>query len=235
MLRMICCLSSDSNPNPLDDVVIEQALLLREAHGGAIHALAAGGEAAQRALRHALALGVDAATRLDVPQAATRDPWRLLAHAAQSLPWDLMLVATACAETNRSDGPAQLAERLHAPLLPFVREMELRGAAVRAWCDYGEVLLEMAAPMPLILSPHASLNTPRLPRLSQIVRAKKMPIREIAPVTAGGGGATPTLMTAEGGGSTPTPRRHRIFDAAVEGNMEAFAQAVREEWEGLGE
>ena len=45
--------------NPLDLYAIEEAVLLREAHGGRVTVLSMGPPAAEKALREALAMGCD--------------------------------------------------------------------------------------------------------------------------------------------------------------------------------
>jgi electron transfer flavoprotein beta subunit len=47
--------------NPFDEIAIEEALRLREAHGGEVVVVSIGGEKAQAELRAALAMGADRA------------------------------------------------------------------------------------------------------------------------------------------------------------------------------
>ena len=50
--------------NPWDEYAVEEALLLRDEHGGKVTVLSMGPEEAQEAIKHAIAMGCDEAVRV---------------------------------------------------------------------------------------------------------------------------------------------------------------------------
>src|SRR3989442_15312428 len=59
--------SVESILNPVDEVAVEEALRLKEAHGGEVTVVCAGPEEAIKAIRRALSMGCDRAVHLADP------------------------------------------------------------------------------------------------------------------------------------------------------------------------
>ena len=200
MRNVICCIqtviASDDPPikaaqmrgsilDPRSAIALEQALRLKEQFGSAITVVAVGGEELTHALRESLSLGADQALRIDSDSSDMRIQWQLFANCicnfncgagCQPATADLILCAASHSDVQRADGPPQLAELCGWPLLPNAETMEIVDQTVHAVCRIDNKRLTLQAQLPAVVSVHPSMNIPRLPKLSQILRAKNAPI-----------------------------------------------------------
>jgi electron transfer flavoprotein alpha/beta subunit len=144
-----------------------------------------------------------------------------LAQALQQQTFDLLLVSP-YSLSGRKDGPGRLAEYLHLPLLPHATEIQWRTGVLNGLCRDEDEALRMECPTPAIASVASNLS-PRLPKLSAIVRAKKMPISSI---TAAERTQFDELCLAQH--SVEGTRRRLIFDQEANA-LELFMDALKAE------
>src|SRR5262252_10463648 len=113
-----------------DGTAVEEALRLKEAHGGEVTIVSLGPTKAMDALRKALAMGVDRAVLVSDDAAAGSDliaTSAVLAAVLERESADLILFGQA---SNDADGAvlwAAVADRLRRPLVSQVAELRLEG------------------------------------------------------------------------------------------------------------
>jgi len=188
--------------NPYDEFAIEEALKLREAHGGSVRVLTLGPQRAEEALRTALAMGADEAVRIDGEtddplQAATALATWLKAH-----PFDLILTGKQAVDDDNAQIGPMVAELLDLPQATVVVELEVDPAskAVRAKREIEGGHVWVAFELPGLVTAQKGLNEPRYPSLPGIMKAKR---KEIAVEAA----SFPELRGVELMGlSLPEPR-----------------------------
>ncbi len=160
--------------NPLDRQAIEQAIVLREQHGGTVTLLTMAPPDAEEQLSEALAMGCDHACLLTDPVFAGADTLataRVLAAAIQRLDADLVFCGAYSADGSTAQVGPQLAELLGVPDFVQVMALEARNGIVRARCqvDDGDTVYE--ADLPVVATFSREANVPRLPTMRGIMQA----------------------------------------------------------------
>jgi electron transfer flavoprotein beta subunit len=165
--------------NPYDEYAVEEALRIKEAHGGEVTAVCMGPKKAEDAVRKALAMGADNAVLVTDDALAGSDAQAtayVLAEALKGVKWDLVIFGVRSTDGETGCVPAAVAERLGAPLLSTLAKVEVQGSniAVHRETEQGYVAYE--CPTPAVISVIKGINEPRYPSMKGIMGAKKKPI-----------------------------------------------------------
>lgn len=174
-------------PNPYDEYALEEALALKEKHGGETVVYSLGSDAAAETLRTALALGIDRAVLLQ----STGSPDGLavaeaLAAELRDGGYDLILFGKmAVDDYNHQVGP-MVAELLGWPCITAVSHLSLADGSVEAEREIEGGVEVSGCKLPAVLTCDKGLNTPRLPALKGIMAAKKKPL-DTKPAVLGAG------------------------------------------------
>lgn len=165
--------------NPYDEFAIEEALRIKEAHGGSVTTLSAGSEKTVEAIRTALAMGADRGVLIDDPAVEGCDGLgivQILAAAIKDIPFDLIIAGQrAVDDDNFLVGPA-VAEFLGIPHISMVIKEKIVNKKIRCHrtVEGGTVILE--AQLPLLFTTQRGLNEPRYASLPGIMKAKRKPL-----------------------------------------------------------
>jgi electron transfer flavoprotein beta subunit len=165
--------------NPYDEFAVEEALRIKEAHGGSVTIVSVGPEKTTEAIRTALAMGADRGILVNDPAADGCDALntaRILAAVLKEVPFDLVIAGQRAVDNDDFQvGPA-VAEFLGIPNISMVIKQEISDAKIRCQgsIDGGTVTIE--APLPALFSTQRGLNEPRYASLPGIMKAKKKPI-----------------------------------------------------------
>jgi len=175
--------SGESALNPTDVNAVEEALRLKEAHGGEVTIVSLGPAKAMDALRKALAMGVDRAILVADDAAAGSDliaTTAVLAAVLERESADLVLFGQASNDADGSVLWAAVADRLRRPLVSQVAELRLDGNEVvgKRQTEFGYDVI--AAPLPAVVAVSDAINEPRYPSLKGIMGAKSKPAETIA-------------------------------------------------------
>ena len=167
--------------NPWDEYAIEEAILLKDKHGGQVTVIAMGPEEAREALKHAIAMGCDAAIRVWDDSYIGSDTLAtsyILAQAIQKLgDVDLILLGRGTVDSDTSQvGPA-LAQRLgYAPLMYVSKVTEVDPGAktisVERLVEQGRQLVSSS--LPAVIGTVKEINEPRYPSFIGIRKAARM-------------------------------------------------------------
>lgn len=173
--------------NPFDEFAVEEALRIREKHGGEVTVLTMGPPQAREALMKCLAMGADRAILLTDRAFAGADTWATaytLALAIKRMEYDLVLCGKQAIDGDTAQVGPELAENLGIPQITFVKKVEIDEKAqkvlVHRETEDGYEVIECR--LPVLLTAIKGLNEPRLPTLMGIMGASK---KEIKTVTAG--------------------------------------------------
>ncbi len=173
--------------NGADEYALEEAVRLKERHGGRVVALTLGPKRVEQMLREALAKGADEAVRIAYEDPAAYDVGtvaRLLAGTIRTLPHDLVLTGVQSDDqvSSATGGLiAGLADLPHASVVTRV-EVKDRGLEVATELE-GGLQRVYAVPLPALLTIQFGANTPRYAPLPAIMKAARQPIREISPAS----------------------------------------------------
>jgi electron transfer flavoprotein beta subunit len=162
--------------NPYDEYAVEEALRIKEAHGGEVVAVCMGPDKAEEAVRKALAMGADSAVMVSDPALAGSDAQATaytLAEALKSFAWDLVLFGLRSTDGETGCVPAAVAERLGVPLLSALAKVEVEGATLTVHRETDQGYVAYRCPTPAVLSVVKGINEPRYPSMKGIMGAKK--------------------------------------------------------------
>lgn len=178
---------------PFDLNALEVAVQLKEKTGAKVTVVTFGSEKAQEALRRALAMGADEAL-LVADEAPGREPSvtaRVLAAALRTLgELDLILCGRQSGEWDDGQVPGMLAEELALPYVPFVPRIAVEGDGFRLERESDRGVAVVQAPRGVVVSiTNAQDNSPRLPKVRDIMMANRKPVRKTTPAELGVGGA----------------------------------------------
>ncbi len=165
--------------NPYDEFAVEEALRIKEAHGGSVTVISVGSEKTSEAIRTALAMGADKGILISDPDSSGHDGLhtaRILAAVLKEAPFDLIIAGQRAVDgDNYQVGPAT-AEFLGIPHISMVIKEEITGTKIRCHrtIDGGTAVLETQ--LPALITTQRGLNEPRYASLPGIMKAKKKPI-----------------------------------------------------------
>ena len=169
--------------NPWDEYAVEEALRLREKHGGKVTAMFMGPENAREALKNCLAMGCDEAVLVSDPALKGSDAratsFALSKAVAKIGDVDMVLLGRQAVDGDTGLVPAQLGRHLKWTTLTYVAKIvELDPTAktikVERMLDEGKQVC--AAQLPAVVSVVKGINEPRYPSFMGIRRAGKTPI-----------------------------------------------------------
>ncbi len=164
--------------SPYDEYAVEEALRLREAHGGTVRVFASGREESLVILKKCLAMGADEAVlvRDDAPESydGLRTA-RILAAAVKGRypEFDLLLFGKQSVGADNAQVPSMMAELLGLPQVNVVTKLEISGAEGVAHREIEGGTEKVAFSLPAVVSAQKGLNEPRYETLKGIMGAKK--------------------------------------------------------------
>ena len=170
--------SGEATLNPTDLNAVEEALRIKEAHGGEVVLVSLGPEKAVDSLRKALAMGADKAVLVSDEAAAGSDllgTSRALAGALEREGADLVLFGQASGDGDGAVLWSAVAERLGRPVVSQVASLTVESGSVtgKRQTEHGYDVI--SAPLPAIIAVSDAINEPRYPSLKGIMSAKKKP------------------------------------------------------------
>ena len=182
--------------NEPDAYALEEALQLKEKHGGEVIALCAAPARAAQTIREALAKGADRAIHIEEEMGAL-DPLaaaRILAAAIRTESPDLVLTGLQSDDLGYGQTGVILAELLGLPHATIIMQVEkLDGAIVvkreleDGWFQHVEM------PLPALLTIQSGISKLRYATLMGIKKAKSKEIKRLTAADLGGASASPAI------------------------------------------
>jgi electron transfer flavoprotein beta subunit len=174
--------------NEPDAYALEEALRLKETHGGEVIVCSAGPARASQVLREALARGADRAVHVEHDALATADALAVaeaLADALRPEAADLVLTGLQSDDQGFGQTGVVLAELLGVPHSTIIMEVELGDGQVRVKRELESGWFQwMTMPTPALLTIQSGINQLRYATLKGIMAAKKKEIRKVVPEMA---------------------------------------------------
>jgi electron transfer flavoprotein beta subunit len=189
--------------NPFDEIAVEEALRLKERHGGEVIVASIGGDKSATEIRAALAMGADRGVlvRHDGPL----DPVvvsAILQNVVEAEKPDLVLLGKQSIDDDQNQAGQYLAERLGVPQATFASKHESleseaeqkkepglvlsadgKTLSVVREVDGGVETLEVR--LPAVVTVDLRLNKPRFASLPGIMKAKKKELKELQAASLG--------------------------------------------------
>jgi electron transfer flavoprotein beta subunit len=170
--------------NEPDSYALEEALRLKEKHGGEVIALSMGPERVKQTMKEALAKGADRGIHIADDNFAQLDPLgsaKSLAAAIKQQKYDLVLTGLQSDDQGFGQTGVLLAGVLDVPHATIIMAIEVDGQKMKlkreleaGWFQH------MECPLPAVLTIQSGINKVRYATLKGIMAAKKKEITTIA-------------------------------------------------------
>jgi electron transfer flavoprotein beta subunit len=174
--------------NEWDSYAVEEALRLREAHGGEVVVVSVGDDEAEAELRRCLAMGADRAVRVwSDDLEGVHDPISIARalSAAIDAP-DLVLCGAQSADGVQGATGGALAGLLDLPVVAVVTKVDIDGATARVQRELeGGTVDVVDVSLPAVLTIQTGINDPRYVTLRTIQEARTREVELIEPADAG--------------------------------------------------
>lgn len=165
--------------NPYDEFAVEEALRLKEKHGGEVVSVSLGGDSHKETLRKTLAMGVDKAVLLkDDVARDTFSVARALSDHLKELQADVILFGKQSIDSDTAAVGPMVAEMLGIASVTVVVKLEIKDGTVLAEREIEGGHEHVETRLPVVLTAQKGLNDPRYPSLKGIMAAKNKPIEE---------------------------------------------------------
>jgi electron transfer flavoprotein beta subunit len=173
--------------NEPDAYALEEALRLREKHGGEVVVCSAGPTRVQQVIREALARGADRALHVEDDGLGAADAFAIadaLAGAMADEKFDLVLTGLQSDDQGHAATGVVLGERLGIPHSTIIMDVQIQDGALRVKRELeGGWFQWIAMPLPAVLTIQSGINQLRYATLKGIMAAKKKEIKKV-PVPA---------------------------------------------------
>jgi len=164
-----------------DKNAIEEAVRIKEKHGGKITVITMGSPDAKEALREALAMGADEGYLLSDPLFEGSDAHAvanvLAAAVTNILDYDLILCGTYSEDLFAFQVGPRLAEICNLPQITYASKITVEGTKITAERDLENERQVVEGKLPCLVSVVREINEPRLPTLMAIMAASKKPMK----------------------------------------------------------
>ena len=165
--------------NEPDAYALEEALQLKEKHGGEVVAISAGPARVSQTIREALAKGADRAIHIDEDSLGTLDSLglaALLAAAIKAEQPDLVLTGLQSDDLGSGQTGVVMAELLGFPHGTIIMAVEKVDAAIRVKRELEDGWFQhLTMPLPAVLTIQSGINKLRYATLMGIKKAKSKP------------------------------------------------------------
>jgi len=224
--------------NPFDMYALEEALRLREQHGGKVTAVTMGPPQAAEALKEAVALGVDDVVLLSDRSFAGADTWATSYALSKGIKkignYDLVIAGKQAIDGDTAQVGPETADMLGIPFVAYIRKIEkveINKMTAERMMDEGFDVVETS--LPAVITVVKEINQPRLPSLKGKMKAKSI---KVTAWSAQDIGADPDLCGLKGSPTKvvkifpPTPRGQReILSGTIEDQVSVVAKKLKEQ------
>lgn len=167
--------------NPFDVYAIEEGVRLKEKFGGKATVITMGPPQAEAVLREAISMGMDEGVLLSDRAFAGSDTWAtsyaLSAAIKRIGTFDLIICGKQASDGDTAQVGPGISAHLDIPQVTYVKKIEEikdNLARVERMTEEGFEIIEV--PLPALITVVKEINTPRLPSLKGMMRAKQAKI-----------------------------------------------------------
>lgn len=223
--------------NPFDMYAIEEGVRLKERYGGKTTVITMGPPQAENALKEALSLGCDEAILISDRAFAGSDTlatsYTLTAAIKKIKEFDFIICGKQASDGDTAQVGPGISAHLDIPQVTYVRKIEEvkdSVAVVERMTEEGYEILK--TPLPCLITVVKEINTPRIPSLKGMMRAKKIPITvwkaidlEVDEDRLGLGGSPTQVVKI----FTPPPRpKGHIFDSTPDESVQKLVNIIKD-------
>jgi electron transfer flavoprotein beta subunit len=168
--------------NSFDEYGVEEAIKLKEEHGGEVVVVSVGPSASTKELRTAMAMGADRGILVETDEDLDSDAVaRVLVEVVKREEPDVILMGKQSVDSDRNQAAQLLASYLDWPQATFAFDVQISDgwATVGREVDGGTATKRIE--LPGIITADLRLNEPRYASLPGIMKAKRKPLDTLTP------------------------------------------------------
>lgn len=168
--------------NTHDECAVEEAIRIKEKHGGEVTVISLGPAGTTEAIREAIAMGADEGLLIEASEdLGPKSTAASLAQALKGMEFDLLFFGLESGDHQHHQVGLAVAEQLGLPAIDGVKEIEVLDGKVRVkrGTELGEEVYELE--LPAVLTLVDGMNRPRHPSLRGIMMAKRKEIKKLEP------------------------------------------------------
>jgi len=171
--------------NPNDEFGLTRAMWFKEKQGASVDVVNVGGPETEPTLRKALAIGADAAIRVNIPATDGFAVAKQLAKVAQDGAYDLVIAGRESIDYNGGMVPGMIAGLTDANFVNNCINLDIDGDTVTASREIDGGKETISTALPLIIGGQKGLvqeSDLRIPNMRGIMMARKKPLNILEPV-----------------------------------------------------
>ena len=169
--------------NDWDNYAIEEAILLKERHGGTVTAITVGSEDDEEVLRRSLAMGADRAIRVEAGDTTRFDSYgiaKILSRVVKDVAFDLIFTGVLANDDYFGMVGMMVAEELQINHANMVTAIEIEDRKVRTTSELEGGLGEVSLiELPALLAIQTGINEPRYVSILGIRKAAKKELKVV--------------------------------------------------------
>ena len=164
----------------MDKNALEEAIKIKEKHGGKITVVTIGAPDAKERMKELLAMGADEGVLVSPPDHAD---YHIIAHLLAGAikkigMYDIILCGEASIDLFSGQIGPRVAGLLNIPQITYAQTVLVDHGKVVSERNLGEKAVTMESPFPVLLTVTKESNQPRLPSLMAILASSSKPIHE---------------------------------------------------------
>lgn len=173
--------------NPNDEFGLTRAMWFKEKQGASVDVVNVGGAETEPTLRKALAIGADAAIRVNTPATDGYAVAKQLAHVVKDGGYDLVIAGRESIDYNGAMVPGMIAALTDANFVTNCINLEIDGTSAKAIREIDGGKETVTTSLPLVIGGQKGLveeSDLRIPNMRGIMMARKKPLNVVEPVDA---------------------------------------------------
>ncbi len=196
----------------IDKNALEEAIKIKEKHGGKITVVTVGQSDAKERIKELLAMGADEGVLVVPPQNADYSVVsHILAGAIKKIgSYNIVLCGEASIDMFSGQMGPRVAGLLNIPQITYAQHVNVEKDKVISERNLGDKAVTIESPYPVLITVTKEINQPRLPSLMQILASSSKPIHEWPANDVASGKLEPKIKTIDIKG-VPMARKNVIF------------------------
>lgn len=173
--------------NPNDEFGLTRAMWFKEKQGATVDVVNVGGPETEPTLRKALAIGADAAIRVNTPATDGFSVAKQLAHVVKNGGYDLVIAGRESIDYNGGMVPGMLAAMVDANFVTNCIGLEVDGTSAKAVREIDGGKETLSTSLPLVIGGQKGIveeSDLRIPNMRGIMMARQKPLTVVEPVAS---------------------------------------------------
>ena len=214
----------------IDKNAMEEAIKIKEKHGGKITVITVGSPDAKEKIKELLAMGADEGILINQPE--KKDYFvvsNILAGAIKKIgTYDMILCGEASIDLFSGQMGPRLAGILEIPQITYAQNVDVAKDKVVSEKNMGDKSVQIESTYPVLITVTKEINEPRLPSLMQILAAANKPIQEWKAEDLASGNLDPKITTLDVKGVS-MERKNVIFQNDIDDSVNKLVNSLAKE------